>query len=228
MDVLSPWSIFLLMCLVVCRRNHRRHSFEASRPNSALRIGRLLGRSRCSSLILDPTIQDAVNLSAYVHDFSLNQFLELATNFHFLLFVLTNDIVKFSDTDVSRPGCEFCQVAELCAAVREQDRAKAMDWAQKNVSWTQLSTHAAMICEEHQNSRPSSAGPSSMHGTWDCKHCTFRCSLSPHYTPSGMRIQITTALCVVFRSVSNEENGIVSVKMDDFGHWNVNGDKKFY
>ena len=39
-------------------------------------------------------------MTEYVEQFSMNQFLEQATNFHFLLFLATNEHVKFSKAEV--------------------------------------------------------------------------------------------------------------------------------
>uniref|UniRef100_A0A183ERR3 Myosin motor domain-containing protein n=1 Tax=Gongylonema pulchrum TaxID=637853 RepID=A0A183ERR3_9BILA len=73
---------------------------------------------------------DAKAVGQYIAEFSNNQFIELATNFHFLLFLLNNNIVKFSKEEVK----------SLCEIVQQQDRGKAMDWASSNENWATLST----------------------------------------------------------------------------------------
>lgn len=55
-------------------------------------------------------------------DFSNNQFLDLASNFHFLLYLLTNDVLKF----------EAHEIRELCQIVKNRDREAAVDWAENN------------------------------------------------------------------------------------------------
>ncbi|KAK6037999.1 NPL4 family protein, partial [Cooperia oncophora] len=57
------------------------------------------------------TTQGGANLSAYCAEYSLNQFLEEATNFHFLLYLMTNNLVQFSEIEM--------QV--ICTAVCNQD-----------------------------------------------------------------------------------------------------------
>ncbi|MFH4973567.1 hypothetical protein AB6A40_000276 [Gnathostoma spinigerum] len=103
--------------------------------------------------ILIGELQDAKAVGRYLSQFSKNQFLELATNFHFLLFLMTNEIVKFTREDVK----------SLCECVRTQDRGKAMDWADSNTNWATLSA-LSEHAEELASSRETK---------WSCKHCTF-------------------------------------------------------
>uniref|UniRef100_F1L0V5 Nuclear protein localization protein 4 n=1 Tax=Ascaris suum TaxID=6253 RepID=F1L0V5_ASCSU len=100
-------------------------------------------------------LQDTNAIGAYISQFSANQFLELATNFHFLLFLLTNNIVKFTKEEVK----------SLCEAIRERDRGKAMDWAAANANWATFSA----LC---QHSQQEAASTESL-GKWFCSHCTF-------------------------------------------------------
>ncbi|KAK6037998.1 nuclear protein localization protein, partial [Cooperia oncophora] len=74
------------------------------------------------------TTQGGANLSAYCAEYSLNQFLEEATNFHFLLYLMTNNLVQFSEIEM--------QV--ICTAVCNQDREAAIEWARETVNWQQL------------------------------------------------------------------------------------------
>lgn len=46
---------------------------------------------------LNSNFQDTDSLGKYIGQFSKNQFLELASNFHFLLFLKTNNIVHFTE-----------------------------------------------------------------------------------------------------------------------------------
>uniref|UniRef100_A0A8R1HY26 Nuclear protein localization protein 4 homolog n=1 Tax=Caenorhabditis japonica TaxID=281687 RepID=A0A8R1HY26_CAEJA len=108
-------------------------------------------------------LQGGQNLSQYCAAFSVNQFLEQATNFHFLLFLMTNDLMAISEEWMKR----------LCEAVKAQDRGAAMDWARDCEDWHQL------VALEHANSEVSDIpnipeeGESSS-GTWSCSHCTFQ------------------------------------------------------
>uniref|UniRef100_A0A0N5AGC4 Nuclear protein localization protein 4-like protein n=1 Tax=Syphacia muris TaxID=451379 RepID=A0A0N5AGC4_9BILA len=99
--------------------------------------------------------QDAVSLGKYVSQFSRNQFLELASNFHFLLFLMTNDIVHFSEDEIKA----------LCVAVKEHDRVKAVDWADSTTNWSTLTALIQHTTEQND------AGSLSEH--WACKHCTY-------------------------------------------------------
>lgn len=65
------------------------------------------------------------SVANYVLDFSSNQSLELFSNFHFLLYLLTNDLLKFSEEAVQ----------QLCKFVSEHDREGAAEWAEKNGDW---------------------------------------------------------------------------------------------
>ncbi|VDN06551.1 unnamed protein product [Thelazia callipaeda] len=116
-------------------------------------------------------LQDPKAIGRYISEFSTNQFLELATNFHFLLFLFSNDVVKFSKEEVK----------SLCAIIQQQDRGKAMDWASSNANWATLST----LCLHSLRGKYSfitvmyrlflfldSSGSDSSN-KWSCKHCTF-------------------------------------------------------
>ncbi|KAK6008886.1 nuclear protein localization protein [Ostertagia ostertagi] len=100
------------------------------------------------------TTQGGANLSAYCAEYSLNQFLEQATNFHFLLYLMTNNLVQMSEVEM--------QV--LCTAVCTQDREAAIEWARETVNWQQL----VALCHEQGRSNESAVT-----STWSCKHCTF-------------------------------------------------------
>uniref|UniRef100_A0A0R3RTM0 NPL4 domain-containing protein n=1 Tax=Elaeophora elaphi TaxID=1147741 RepID=A0A0R3RTM0_9BILA len=124
--------------------------------------------------ILIGELQDSKTVGRYISEFSQNQFIELATNFHFLLFLLNNDIVKFSKEEVK----------SLCDIVQQQDRAKAMEWASNNINWATLSTlclHslqgeiARFSANFQEYFKKLSAAESS--NKWSCKHCTFENSM---------------------------------------------------
>ena len=54
-----------------------------------------------------------------------DDFLEMASNFHFLLYLRTNTIVEFPRDDL----------AELAGIVRRKDAAAARNWAVTNPTW---------------------------------------------------------------------------------------------
>ncbi|VDO19616.1 unnamed protein product [Heligmosomoides polygyrus] len=94
------------------------------------------------------------NLSAYCAEFTMEQFLELATNFHFLFYLMTNHLVQFTELEMQM----------LCNAVCTQDREAAIEWARETVNWQQL----VALCHEQGHSHESSVST-----RWSCKHCTF-------------------------------------------------------
>ncbi|CAO4368077.1 unnamed protein product [Caenorhabditis nigoni] len=120
-------------------------------------------------------LQGGANLTQYSGEFSTNQFLEMATNFHFLLYLLTNEMVQIPEDWVKR----------LCEAVKDQDRGKAMDWAQECEDWHQLmavahandggSRNVSDIPEIPGGNRFDEANAGGGAGaTWNCGHCTFQ------------------------------------------------------
>lgn len=101
--------------------------------------------------------QDLRSVARYAADFSENQFLELASNFHFLLFLLTNTHVQFPKEDVRA----------LCKIVTERDRAKAVDWAQANPTWGTLRELLRNQADD------AAVGADTSATKWSCRHCTF-------------------------------------------------------
>lgn len=57
-----------------------------------------------------------------------NDFLQMASNFHFLLFLYTNKFVEFGPQELT----------ELAGIVRTGDAEKAKKWAQDNPNWGTL------------------------------------------------------------------------------------------
>ncbi|VDK45743.1 unnamed protein product, partial [Cylicostephanus goldi] len=105
-------------------------------------------------------VQGGTNLSQYCSEYSLNDFLEQATNFHFLLYLMTNHLVQFTE--------------KLCFAVSTQDREMAIEWARETLNWQQL----VAVCHEQGHSNRFVIGQITGHAsasttTWSCKHCTF-------------------------------------------------------
>ncbi|VDN52617.1 unnamed protein product [Dracunculus medinensis] len=101
-------------------------------------------------------LQDTKAVSQYASQFSSEQFLELVTNFHFLFFLVTNNIVKFSKDELK----------ELCQIIQEQDRAKASEWALNNANWA---TFTALCRHSHEDEISKAAVIE-----WSCNHCTFK------------------------------------------------------
>lgn len=55
-------------------------------------------------------------------------FLEIASNFHFLLFLMNNDFVKFAPNEVE----------QLAKAVKDKNNEAANEWAENNANWATL------------------------------------------------------------------------------------------
>lgn len=72
--------------------------------------------------------QSAARVLEYFNSFSPNQFYECASNFHFLLYLLTNDVLKLSRQEVF----------ELCGYIASFDRIKAATWAESTDSFKTL------------------------------------------------------------------------------------------
>jgi nuclear protein localization family protein 4 len=129
-------------------------TFHVNRPEKAFPVENrtLIGQS-----------QDIRSVANYVNEFSSNQFLELASNFHFLLFLLTNDLLKFPKEEIR----------ELCKHIVERDRPKAAEWAEANPNW---GTFKELLKAHHENGEATSASGQMQHSAaakWSCKHCTF-------------------------------------------------------
>ncbi|VDM69332.1 unnamed protein product [Strongylus vulgaris] len=97
-------------------------------------------------------LQGGTNLSTYCAEYSLNEFLEQATNFHFLLYLMTNHLVQFSEAEMHK----------LCFAVSTQNREMAIEWARETLDWQQL------VALSHEQGHAAASAT-----TWSCKHCTF-------------------------------------------------------
>ncbi|CAB3404758.1 unnamed protein product [Caenorhabditis bovis] len=105
-------------------------------------------------------IQGGQNFAEYCASFSVNQFLEQATNFHFLLYLMTNDVLRINDYWVQR----------LCNAVTQQDRGAAMDWTRDCEDFHQL----VVLSHAHTEDVAAIPGESAASsGKWSCSHCTF-------------------------------------------------------
>ncbi|XP_046660206.1 nuclear protein localization protein 4 homolog isoform X2 [Homalodisca vitripennis] len=103
--------------------------------------------------LLDGHIQDFSSLTAYLAQFSRQQFLDAASDFHFLLYIATMDHLPMKDV-----------MGALLEAVRTRDVEAASDWAAAD-HWANLEQMIA-----------ASDSPPAHHGggkEWTCPHCTF-------------------------------------------------------
>ncbi|GMR36479.1 hypothetical protein PMAYCL1PPCAC_06674 [Pristionchus mayeri] len=93
--------------------------------------------------------QTAEKVAQFCEQFSLENFLDLATNFHFLLYLLTQKDVPFTDEELRA----------LCDCVKTGDREGAREWAATTDHWT------ALVALSHHSQAPLKG--------WNCRHCTF-------------------------------------------------------
>uniref|UniRef100_A0A7E4V9W4 Nuclear protein localization protein 4 n=1 Tax=Panagrellus redivivus TaxID=6233 RepID=A0A7E4V9W4_PANRE len=104
-------------------------------------------------------IQSVTRVAEYLGNFSSNQFLDLATNFHFLVYLLTNDLQKFT----------LEELAPLFEAITKQDRVAAVNWSESSETWK----HFAALVATHVNFGGNSEQAENAADTWACVHCTF-------------------------------------------------------
>ena len=71
-------------------------------------------------------IQDFEALSKYLNQFTSSQFLEAASDFHFLLYIATMEMLPFRDT-----------IETLLKAIKTKDQALAIEWT-KNEKWATI------------------------------------------------------------------------------------------
>ena len=99
-----------------------------------LRIAHWLEKTRfiqknISKVLKNFFAQELEALAKYVSDYKLpNEFLQMASNFHFLLFLYTNKFVEI--------GAE--ELEQLAGIVRTGDAEKAKKWVQDNPNWGTL------------------------------------------------------------------------------------------
>uniref|UniRef100_A0A5S6Q922 RanBP2-type domain-containing protein n=1 Tax=Trichuris muris TaxID=70415 RepID=A0A5S6Q922_TRIMR len=109
-------------------------------------------------------VQNLPVLRAYCDQFTVGQELELASDFHFLYFLLTNN---FHPIDLK-------ELSPLLEAVRSKDRTLATEWFDSNNEWAELK---AMLMQAG-NDKPldihaAGTGNQGTSDEWRCLHCTF-------------------------------------------------------
>ncbi|KRX54526.1 Eukaryotic initiation factor 4A-III [Trichinella sp. T9] len=88
----------------------------------------------------------------YVKQFEESEFLKMISNFHFLVYLLTNTEVTF----------ELDDLAELLDAVAKQDSDLAKQWAENSIKWNEFKNLIGNGGESVEESEP-----------WACGHCTY-------------------------------------------------------
>uniref|UniRef100_A0A914GYV8 Nuclear protein localization protein 4 n=1 Tax=Globodera rostochiensis TaxID=31243 RepID=A0A914GYV8_GLORO len=107
--------------------------------------------------------QNLSSLSKYVRAFVLpDQFLEMASDFHFLLFLFTNHFIEFGDAELET----------VVALVQKGDAEGAKKWAQQNANWGTL--NLLLQSGGAGGHSPIAAVNENEVGSWSCQHCTMR------------------------------------------------------
>ncbi|KAL3091387.1 hypothetical protein niasHS_007180 [Heterodera schachtii] len=106
--------------------------------------------------------QNLRDLAKYISAFDLpDQFLTMASDFHFLLFLFTNHHVEFS----------VAELESLVASVRKSDAQGAKEWAERSENWgTLLLLSQSGGIGGHS---PTATVSESDAGSWNCQHCTM-------------------------------------------------------
>jgi len=102
--------------------------------------------------MVDGHIQDFAALTTYLAQFSRERFLDAASDFHFLLYIATMDILPMKDV-----------MGPLLEAVKQRDTDAAAEWAGAD-HWANL---------EQMIAASDSSPPLAPQAQWTCPHCTF-------------------------------------------------------
>ncbi|KRX75597.1 Eukaryotic initiation factor 4A-III [Trichinella sp. T6] len=98
------------------------------------------------------SVQNIRVVGEYVKQFEESEFLKMISNFHFLVYLLTNTEVTF----------ELDDLAELLDAVARQDSDLAKQWAENSIKWNEFKNLIGNEGESVGESEP-----------WACGHCTY-------------------------------------------------------
>uniref|UniRef100_A0A1I7Z111 RanBP2-type domain-containing protein n=1 Tax=Steinernema glaseri TaxID=37863 RepID=A0A1I7Z111_9BILA len=104
-------------------------------------------------------LQDIKSIAGYINQFTPADFLTMATNFHFLLFLKTNNIVPFQKEEIR----------SLCEHIKAQDQEAANEWRKNTANWTTL----VGLLDSVEMDTSANNNPTVDAGGWACKHCTF-------------------------------------------------------
>uniref|UniRef100_A0A0N5BN02 Nuclear protein localization protein 4-like protein n=1 Tax=Strongyloides papillosus TaxID=174720 RepID=A0A0N5BN02_STREA len=108
---------------------------------------------------------DITQIANVIHSYGEDKLLELSTNFHFLIFLMTNDVLKLS----------MDEMKEVCSYVVKQDREGIKAFYDNNANFKTLME----LCSQSQgggsspNQSNSNNGSGSGSGLWNCQYCTY-------------------------------------------------------
>jgi len=124
-------------------------------------------------------LQNFDTICLYASQFTINQFLEMISDFHFLLYLITNNTFPFTIEELK----------PVFGAIMSKDRAKAYDWSQTNDHWATfvqlMAAHAtggaassssgliAPAPVKAGQDRSGSGTGAGAQGSFQCQHCTY-------------------------------------------------------
>lgn len=111
--------------------------------------------------MLDGHIQDFPSLVSYLQQFTPDRFLEAASDFHFLIYIATMDML---------PLKEF--MSPLLEAVKTKDAVLVREWS-KSENWATVEHLMAAQGMTASSATSSTNEFTSVASLWTCAHCTF-------------------------------------------------------
>lgn len=113
-------------------------------------------------------LQDFSTLASYLKKFSDDQFLEAVSDFHVLMYIATMDMLPLRE-----------YIGPLLEAVKNRDRAAALEWKQSGhwatVEQLVMASDGGVVAgvEADVTGGGPTVQPSASSASWTCQHCTF-------------------------------------------------------
>uniref|UniRef100_A0AC35TYX7 MPN domain-containing protein n=1 Tax=Rhabditophanes sp. KR3021 TaxID=114890 RepID=A0AC35TYX7_9BILA len=107
--------------------------------------------------------QDLTSVWKYIKQFREEELVEMTSNFHFLLWLLTNKIVTFTPEEIE----------PLVSALTKMDGTSILKWYKSNSNWNTL-IGLCQVHEAHPEQPSTPLKTSDNAGCWACNFCTFQ------------------------------------------------------
>ncbi|KAJ9585615.1 hypothetical protein L9F63_002585, partial [Diploptera punctata] len=111
--------------------------------------------------MVDGHIQDFNALSAYMQQFTPDNFIQAVSDFHFLLYISQMDMLPMKD-----------YMGPILEAVKTQNSEQARDWSHSE-HWATVEQLIAASITSPPQSRPQNPGQAGPGSLWTCPHCTY-------------------------------------------------------
>ncbi|XP_025206801.1 nuclear protein localization protein 4 homolog [Melanaphis sacchari] len=111
--------------------------------------------------LIDGHIQDFDSLCKYLRQFTPSQFYESISDFHFLLYIATMDMLPMKDS-----------MAPLLEAIRSNDKQAVVEWSRSDV-WATLEQLISNTSDSAVSGHVGNGFASVQTESWTCIHCTF-------------------------------------------------------